>query len=139
MGLLFETALLDVGDLVACLLAVVHIYFKMSASYWKERKVPYIEPIFHFGNFRDLIFLRKPIEYAFADLYKKLDGEKHGGIYMFMKTGFIFVTQKLLKMFWLKTSPVSMMADSLWMKRLTHFLLIWSFFLERDGEIFAPN
>jgi cytochrome P450 family 6 len=80
--LLFETTLLDVGVLVACLLAVVHIYFKTSASYWKERNVPYIEPTFPFGNFKDQIFVRG---HMLADPYKKLLSEKYGGTYMFTK------------------------------------------------------
>ncbi|PNF28547.1 putative cytochrome P450 6a14, partial [Cryptotermes secundus] len=97
MGFLFENALVDVGALAACLLAMVYIYFKRSTSYWKERKVPYIEPTFPFGNFRDQIFIRKPIGYVFADLYKKLDGENYGGTYMFTKPQFIFRDPEIIK------------------------------------------
>jgi cytochrome P450 family 6 len=97
MGLLFETALLDVGTLVACLLAAVYIYFKKSFSYWKERKVPYIEPTFPFGNFKDQILLRKTIGHVFSDIYKKLDGENYGGTYIFTKPGFIFRDPEIIK------------------------------------------
>jgi cytochrome P450 family 6 len=97
MGLPLEAALLDVGALIACLLAAVYIYFKRSVSYWKERNVPYIEPTFPFGNFKDLIFFRKPIGDVFTDLYKKLDGEKYGGTYMFTKPGFIFRDPEIIK------------------------------------------
>ncbi|PNF35807.1 putative cytochrome P450 6a14 [Cryptotermes secundus] len=97
MGLLPETTLLTVGAAVACLLTMVYIYFKKSFSYWKERKVPYIEPTFPFGNFRNLIFVRKSIGHMFVDLYKKLDGEKYGGTYMFTKPGFIFRDPEIIK------------------------------------------
>jgi cytochrome P450 family 6 len=97
MGILSEATLLNVGTVVACLLAAVYIYFKVSFRYWKERKVPYIEPSFPFGNFRDLIFLRKHMGYMFSDLYKKLDGEKYGGTYMFTKPGFIFRDPDIIK------------------------------------------
>jgi cytochrome P450 family 6 len=97
MALIFESTLLDVGALVACLLAVAYIYFKISMSHWKEMKIPYIEPTFPFGNFRDLILLRKSTGHVFADLYKKLDGEKYGGTYMFTKPGFIFRDPDIIK------------------------------------------
>jgi cytochrome P450 family 6 len=97
MGFLFETSLLDVGAVVACLLTAVYVYFKISFSYWKKRKVPYIEPTLPFGNFRSRIFFRKPVGHVFADLYKKLDGEKYGGTYIFTKPGFIFRDPDIIK------------------------------------------
>ncbi|XP_023712683.1 probable cytochrome P450 6a14 [Cryptotermes secundus] len=97
MGLLPETTLLTVCAAVTCLLTMVYIYFKKSFSYWKERKVPYIEPTFPFGNFRNLMFVRKPLGHMFADLYKKLDGEKYGGTYIFTKPGFIFRDPEIIK------------------------------------------
>jgi cytochrome P450 family 6 len=97
MGLLFETTLPDVGLIAACLLAVVYIYFKVSFNYWKERKAPYVAPTFPFGNFSDLILMRKPVGQVYADLYKKLDGEKYGGTYMFTKPGFIFRDPEIIK------------------------------------------
>jgi cytochrome P450 family 6 len=97
MGLLFHTTLLDVGALAACLLAVVYIYFKLSFSYWKKRKVPYVEPTFPFGNFRDLMFLKRSVGHVKADIYMKLDGEKYGGSYMFTKPEFIFRDPDIIK------------------------------------------
>jgi cytochrome P450 family 6 len=97
MGILFETTLLDVSTVVACLFAVVYIYFRKSFSYWKERKAPYIEPTFPFGNATDLIFLRKPIGHIYADLYNKMDGEKYGGAYRFTKPEFIFRDPDIIK------------------------------------------
>jgi cytochrome P450 family 6 len=97
MELLFEATLLAVGAAVACLLTMVYIYYKKCYSYWKERKVPYIEPTFPFGNFRDLMFLRMSVGHMFAKLYKKLDGEKYGGTYTFTKPGFIFRDPEIIK------------------------------------------
>jgi cytochrome P450 family 6 len=97
MGILHETIFLDVGVAVACLLAALYLYFKISFSYWKKRNAPHIEPTFPFGNFKDLILLRKHTGQALADLYKKLDGEKYGGTYMFTKPGFIFRDPDIIK------------------------------------------
>jgi cytochrome P450 family 6 len=90
MGILSEATPLNMGAVVACLLAAIYIYFKVSFRYWKQRNVPYIDPSFPFGNSRDLIFLRKPLGHLFADLYKRLDGEKYGGMYMVTKPELIF-------------------------------------------------
>jgi cytochrome P450 family 6 len=105
MGLLFETYLQDVGALVACLLAVAYVYFKISISYWEKRKVPYIKPTFPFGNVRDLMLVRKPIGHVFADLYRKLVGEKFGGFYTFAKPGFILRDPEIIKSVLVKDFP----------------------------------
>jgi cytochrome P450 family 6 len=97
MGILSESTLLNVGAVVACLLAVVYIYFKVSFRYWRQRNTPYIEPSFPFGNSRDLILLRKPLGHMFADLYKKLDGEKYGGIYTVTKPELILRDPDIIK------------------------------------------
>jgi cytochrome P450 family 6 len=97
MGLLFRTTLLDVSVAVVCLLTVIYIYFKMSFRYWRKRNVPYVEPTSPFGNFADLIFVRKPMGHVFTDLYRKLNGEKYGGIYMFKKPEFIFRDPDIIK------------------------------------------
>lgn len=44
--------------LVATLIASVYLYVKQSFSYWKRRNVPYVEPVFPFGNFIN-VFLQK--------------------------------------------------------------------------------
>jgi cytochrome P450 family 6 len=97
MALILEALPLDVGALVACLFAVAYIYFKMSFSYWKNKKVPYVEPTFPFGNFTDMMLFRKTMGEIHADIYKKLDGEKYGGAYMFTKPGFIFRDPDIIK------------------------------------------
>jgi cytochrome P450 family 6 len=105
MGFLFEATLLEFGALVASLFAVVYVYFKIHFTYWKQRKIPYIEPTFPFGNFRDLILFRKSQGHMFVDLYKKLEGEKYGGTYRFMKPGLIFRDPDLIKNVLVKDFP----------------------------------
>jgi cytochrome P450 family 6 len=97
MGLIFESTLLDVGAVAAFVLSVIYIYFRKSFRYWKEKKAPYIKPTFPFGNFGDLVFLRKSLGHLYAELYKKLDGEKYGGIYMFTKPQLIFRDPDIIK------------------------------------------
>ena len=97
MGFLSDSLLLDVGTLLTCILAAVYIYFKWSFTYWKKRNVPYIEPIFPFGNFIDLVLTRKPIEDVCADIYNKLEGHKYGGTYIFTSPRFVVRDPDLIK------------------------------------------
>jgi cytochrome P450 family 6 len=97
MGFIFETLVLYVGALAACVLAVLYAYFKLSTTYWKKRNVPYVAAKFPFGNFADASFFRKSIGHVYEDLYKKLDGEKYGGIYAFTNPMFIFRDPDVIK------------------------------------------
>jgi cytochrome P450 family 6 len=96
MGLLFESLLLNVGMLVACVLSVVYIYFKWSFTYWKRRNIPYVEPSFPFGNF-GLTFLKTDFRYLCVDIYKKLEGQRYGGMYMFHAPRLFLLEPDLIK------------------------------------------
>ena len=97
MGHIFENPFLYVGALAACVLAVVYAYFKMSFTYWKKRNIPYVEPIFPFGNFTEVWFLRKNIGQVHQSSYKKLEGEKYGGIYTFAEPRFLVRDPDIIK------------------------------------------
>jgi cytochrome P450 family 6 len=97
MGFLFATLYLDVVTLVACLITAVYVYFRYKFSYWKKRNAPYVEPQFPFGNFKDVLFLRKTIGEQFRDLYRELDGEKFGGMFTLTQPGFIFRDPDIIK------------------------------------------
>ena len=97
MGFLSDSLLLEVGTLLTCILAVVYIYFKWSFTYWKKRNVPYIEPIFPFGNFRDMVLTRKPIRDVCIDIYKKFEGHKFGGMYIFTSPQLLVRDPDLIK------------------------------------------
>jgi cytochrome P450 family 6 len=97
MGFLSDSLLLEVGTLLTGILAVVYVYFKWSFTYWEKRNVPYIEPIFPFGNFIDTILARKPIGHVCVDVYKKFEGHKFGGTYIFMSPRFLVRDPDLIK------------------------------------------
>ena len=97
MGFLSDSLLLEVGTLLTCILAVVYIYFKWSFTYWKKRNVPYIEPIFPFGNFIDMVLTRRQIADICADIYNNLEGQKFGGTYIFTSPRFFVRDPDLIK------------------------------------------
>jgi len=85
-----ENLILYVGVFSASVLAVVYAYFKMAFTYWKKRNVPYVTPVFPFGNFTDVWFLRKNVGQVHQSNYMKLEGEKFGGFYTFTEPRFLF-------------------------------------------------
>jgi len=97
MGFIFETLFFYVGVLAACALAVVYVYFKKLFTYWKKRNIPYVQPIFPFGNFADALFLRKTIGQVHQSIYKKLEGNKYGGIYTFTEPRFMVRDPDVIK------------------------------------------
>jgi cytochrome P450 family 6 len=97
MGCIFETLVLYVGAITACVIAVLYVYFKLSITYWKKRNVPYVEPKFPFGNFAEASFNSKTVADVCEDLYKKLAGEKYIGAYAFTKPLFILCDPDVVK------------------------------------------
>jgi cytochrome P450 family 6 len=105
MGFVFETLSLDLGTLAVCVFAVVYAYFQVCYTYWKKRNVPYVKPNFPFGNFVDVLIFRKSIGEAYENIYKKLDGEKYGGIYAITAPKFIFRDPDIIKNILVKDFP----------------------------------
>jgi cytochrome P450 family 6 len=102
MGYIFETLFLYAGALAACILAVAYAYFKMSFTCWKKRNIPCVAPIFPFGNIADTLFFRKSFGHVLEDVYKKLEWEKYGGIYVFTKPMFVFRDPDIVKSVFVK-------------------------------------
>ena len=97
MACLFGNLVMDVAALAVCVLAAIYVFFKESFNYWKKRNVPYAKPTFPFGNLGDMVFLKASIGQLLQNIYKELDGEKYGGIYMLTKPGFIFRDPDIIK------------------------------------------
>lgn len=68
---------LYIATLLAILIATAYLYLKRAFSYWKRRNVPYVEPIFPFGNLKN-VFLQK---LSFSDELKRLYNITNGPFY----------------------------------------------------------
>ena len=97
MEFIFETLFWYVGVLAAGVLAVVYAYFKVSFTYWKKKNIPYVEPNFPFGNLADTLRFRKSIGLVYDEFYKKLEGQKYGGIYACTKPILVFRDPDIIK------------------------------------------
>lgn len=64
-----DNALLISLTLIAVLVASVYFYIIHIYSYWKRRNVPYLEPIFPFGNFKKNILQKISIGELTEELY----------------------------------------------------------------------
>ncbi|CAH0549079.1 unnamed protein product [Brassicogethes aeneus] len=76
-------ALLEFGLLLVTLVILVWFYFKQSYSYWKKKKIPYMEPVFPYGNLDSLLPRGISIgiqSKKYFDEFKKRN-LKYGGVY----------------------------------------------------------
>ncbi|CAH0549076.1 unnamed protein product [Brassicogethes aeneus] len=76
-------ALLEFGLLLVTLVILVWFYFKQSYSYWKNKKIPYMEPVFPYGNLDSLlprgISIGLQSKKYFEEFKKR--NLKYGGVY----------------------------------------------------------
>lgn len=83
-------------SLIVTLVVTGYLYVKNAFSYWKRKGVPYIEPSFPFGNFKE-IFLQKC---SFNDGLKKVYESKHApvvGIYSFTSPTLLVRDPKIIR------------------------------------------
>jgi cytochrome P450 family 6 len=81
LSVLFSTVVILTGAL--------YLYLNVAFFYWKERNIPYLRPTFPFGNLGDLLTGRKSMGETYADVYRKMNGMKFGGVYLMHRPQFI--------------------------------------------------
>jgi cytochrome P450 family 6 len=82
---------------IAFLLGALYLYLNVAFSYWKKRNIPYLKPTFPFGNLRDLLMRQKSMGGAYADIYRKMDGMKFGGVFLAHRPVFIIKDPDMIK------------------------------------------
>ncbi|PSN44032.1 putative cytochrome P450 6a14 [Blattella germanica] len=63
-------------------LAILYIYFQRVYKYWASKDVKYLQPIFPFGNCKNLILMQKSMGDVYEEHYASLIDNKFGGIYL---------------------------------------------------------
>jgi len=66
-------------------------------SFWKEKGVKFMKPMFPFGNVRDRILLRKPLAEAIKKLYDEFPEEPYVGLYQFLSPMLLIRDPELIK------------------------------------------
>jgi cytochrome P450 family 6 len=81
----------------AVLLGALYLYLNVAFSYWKKRNIPYLKPTFPFGNLVDLLTRKKSMGGAYADIYRKMNGMKFGGVFHVHRPLFIIRDPDMIK------------------------------------------
>lgn len=91
--------LYKVMQISAIVILLVLIYFLIKFTYWYRRNIPYVKPVFPFGNFTDLFVGRKCTAEIARDLHVKMKnkGHKYGGLYFIMSPIFMPTDPALIK------------------------------------------
>jgi cytochrome P450 family 6 len=91
---------LVLSTLISLFIFVLYIHFKRKYRFWKDLKVPFIEPTFPTGNVSDFLKTNIHFSYVIEKLYKKLKkhcNEDFGGIYFFGNPVFLVLTPEFAK------------------------------------------
>lgn len=63
--------LLEFLFIFVLLFTIVYLYFTRHYNYWKNKNIPYVEPLLFFGNFKEQFLCKKNIGYILQDIYNK--------------------------------------------------------------------
>jgi hypothetical protein len=70
---------------VCGLLLLLQLYFRHKFSYWRKRGVPYLEPTFLFGNFKDCVLQKECVGQFMERIYNANAGKPFFGAYIFTR------------------------------------------------------
>jgi len=83
--------------LVCGLLLLLHLYFRHKFSYWRKRGVPYAEPTFLFGNFKNCLLQRECVGQFMQRMYNEGAGKPFYGTYIFTRPALVLRDPDLIK------------------------------------------
>lgn len=89
--------LLILFSVAVTITGIVYVFLQTAFAYWKDRNIPYLRPTFPFGNLGDLLLGRKSMGEAYADIYKKMNGLKFGGVYLMHRPQLIVRDPDMIK------------------------------------------
>lgn len=93
---------------LASFILLSYLYMKYYIfNHWKKKGVDFIPPTFPFGNFKDVLFGKKSMGVAVADIYKvfKSKGVQHGGYFAFNQPVFTTTCPELVRNITCKDFP----------------------------------
>ncbi|GAB0099406.1 hypothetical protein DMENIID0001_152620 [Sergentomyia squamirostris] len=77
-------------------IGVIYFYFKGVYKYWEKRNVEYLDPIFPFGNMKDVLLARADFGGFLQDLYNRTK-DKFFGIYLINRPCLVIKDPELIK------------------------------------------
>lgn len=91
--------LVEIVTIIFTAVVTYWLYVTWTYTYWKRKKVPYIEPSFPFGNIENPFTRKKYIGVWLKNIYDefKRKGGVGGGIYLFASPAYVVVDPEILK------------------------------------------
>ncbi|XP_036150303.1 cytochrome P450 6k1-like isoform X1 [Monomorium pharaonis] len=88
---------LDSIIVLTTLVVTVYLYMTRKYNYWKKRGVFELPPTPIFGNFSDIMFMKKNPGYFMKDLYDQRKGMSYIGLYLLDKPCLMVCDRELVK------------------------------------------
>ncbi|KAK5641517.1 hypothetical protein RI129_010064 [Pyrocoelia pectoralis] len=94
--------------IVLCVVLSALFYWKVVRNYshWKNKGIPYIRPIYFFGNFASNIFRIKSLKTIVEEAYDAFPNKRYVGLYQFMKPILLVRDTELIKQITIKDFDV---------------------------------
>lgn len=94
-----NTTVLYLVVIFSILVAYVYWYFKQAYKFWEKRNLPFLKPVFPFGNLLKVYTRQQCLGEAFGEAYLELKrmGVKHGGMYALNSPVYIPVDANIIK------------------------------------------
>ncbi|XP_049815179.1 cytochrome P450 6k1-like isoform X2 [Schistocerca nitens] len=97
MGLYAESWFTELLVVVSLAVVAVYVWFSHSYKYWQKKGVPYLEPQFPFGNVYESFVGKRSMPMDVTDAYRKLKGNRFGGMYFFNRPSLVIVDPDLIR------------------------------------------
>lgn len=104
MTIYLDSFLMETMIIIIFLVLLLLLYYKKSFTYWKAKKIPYLNPTFPFGDLKSVLLKKDTIGIGFKKIHEQLKakGKKYGGCYMLAKPIFIAVHPEIIKQILIK-------------------------------------
>ncbi|KAI4462826.1 cytochrome p450 [Holotrichia oblita] len=86
--------------IIVILFSLLLIYLKWALTYWRRKRVPYLNPTIPFGNFSNPLTNKTSIGFYYKRFYEelKLRGKEFGGVYSFTAPIFVPIHPDIVKL-----------------------------------------
>lgn len=97
-------AFTNFGFIIVAILSIIYFYVRRKYNYWRKHNIPFIEPVFPFGNLKETM-AKKHLSLVLKDFYDEMKGAgPFGGIHFLLTPGVLtldieFVKKVLIKDF----------------------------------------
>lgn len=97
MGFILESTLIEISSALLILLGTLYVFVQDKYSFWRDRNVPYIKPIFPFGSVKNTLLGKMCVSEEYNQCYKVFKDEKYFGVYEGLKPVLVLRDPELIR------------------------------------------